>query len=87
MKKSIPKKNRKHPISDSDQDDDEPSDGVSKKNLQHRMTEGGTHWLQDKNRIVLEMHGIHWRDHVMMKFFLNDNDFINKTSNHVPSRF
>ncbi len=30
-----------------------------------------------KNRIVLEMNGIHWRDHFMMdKFYLNDNDFI-----------
>ncbi len=41
------------------------------------MTEGETHWLQDKNRIVLEMNGIHGRDHFMMdNFFLNDNDFI-----------
>ncbi len=35
------------------------------------------HWLQDKNRIILEMNGIHWHDYFMMeKFFLDNNDFI-----------
>ncbi len=59
VKKSIPKNNCNRCISDSDHDDKDPSDGVSKKNPRCRMTEGGTHWLQDKNRIVLEMNGIH----------------------------
>ncbi len=77
LKKSIPKKNHKRRISDSDFDDKDPSDEVPKKNTQRRMKEGGMHWLQDKNRIILEMNGIHWRDHFMMeKFHLNDNNFI-----------
>ncbi len=41
------------------------------------MTEGGIHWLQDKNKIVHEMNGIHLHDYLMMdKFFQDDNDFI-----------
>ncbi len=41
------------------------------------MTECATHWLQDKNRIVLEVNGIHLHDHVLTKIlFLDDNDII-----------
>ncbi len=44
---------------------------------QCRMIEGGTHWLQDKNRIVLEMNGIHLNDYFLMdKVLLNNNNFI-----------
>ncbi len=43
----------------------------------HRMTEGGTHWLHDKNTIVLEMGGMYLCDYFLMEnFFLDDNDFI-----------
>ncbi len=42
-----------------------------------KMTECATHWLQDKNRIVLEVNGIHLHDHVLTKnLFLDDNDII-----------
>ena len=44
---------------------------------QRRMTDGGTNWLQDKNKIVLEMSGIHMRDYILPdKLFLDDNNFI-----------
>ena len=44
---------------------------------QRRMTDGRNHWLQDKNRIVLELSGIHSRDYVLTdKLFLDDNNFI-----------
>ncbi len=42
-----------------------------------RMTESATHWLHDKNRIVLEVNGVHLRDHILTKnLFLNYNDII-----------
>ncbi len=53
---------------------------------QHRMKEEGIHWLQDKNRIVNEMNGIHLRDYFMMnKVFLDGDDFI--TTNKLPCHF
>ncbi len=69
VKKLIPNKNCKRHILDSDLDDEDPSYGISNKNLQCMMAEGGTLWLQDKNRIVLEMNGIHWHDHFIMDSF------------------
>ncbi len=45
------------------------------------MKEGGTHWLQDKNRFNLEMNGIHLHDYFLIEnFFLDDNDFITTKS-------
>ena len=99
VQKSIPKKNRKCRISDSDNDDEDSADGVpnqksenkikNRKNNSHdellerdhdslrRMTDGGNHWLQDKNRIVLELTGIHLCDQFLPDgLFLNDNNFI-----------
>ncbi len=44
---------------------------------QCRMTDGGNHWLQGKDRIVLELTGIHLRDQLLPDgLFLDDNNCI-----------
>ncbi len=49
----------------------------SQHDSQRRMPDQEMHWLQDKNRSVLEMSGIHFCDYVLTdKLFLDDNDFI-----------
>ncbi len=62
VKKSIPLKNYKRCILASDHDD---KDSPPKK----KQDDKGTHWLQDKIRIVLEMNGINWHDYFKMDNF------------------
>ncbi len=51
-----------------------------------RMAGGGTNWLQDKKRIVLEMNGIHLRDYFLMdKFFWTK--MISLQQNELPCHF
>ncbi len=55
---------------------------------QHRMTEEEIHWLQDKNRIFIEVNGIHLRDYFMMKkVFWTAMISLQQTSFHVTSGF
>ncbi len=43
----------------------------------HRMTAGSLHWLQNKDRVVLNHYGFHLHDHVLMEnVFLDDRNEI-----------
>ncbi len=47
----------------------------------HGITTGSLHWLEIKDRVVLNHFGIHFHDHVLMEnVFLDDRNEITKKS-------